>query len=344
MKQGAAWLSCLLVAASLAGCGGGEKGPATPPENYIEKIPGTEIEIEMVYVPAGEFMMGSPDGEQGREEDEGPVRKVKVGPFWIGKTEVTWDQFEQYAFVKDPTMIDAVTLPSLKLNPTWMRLGVKWIRQRVEVRMSDSLETITRPSNYYGDYYHGMGRGKKPAIGMSWLGAMVYCDWLSKKTGHQYRLPTEAEWEYAARAGSQTAWCFGDDQSQLGDYAWHVDNSDWETAEVGLKQPNAFGIHDMHGNVWEFTIDGYDPDYLKQLGDGVNQNPEGIELELGPIRGPLKPTLRGGSWDDELVESRSANRQEQLDWWNERDPQRPRGSWWLIDGNVVGFRLIRSAD
>ncbi|HUU27226.1 MAG TPA: formylglycine-generating enzyme family protein [archaeon] len=335
------WLLVSAAFVVMPGCG---KEPVTPPENYTIKVPGTELEIEMVYVPGGEFEMGSPENEPGHETDEGPVRKVRVEPFWIGKTEVTWEQYEKYAFAKDPTMIDAITLPSPKINPTWIKQGIKWLRQRVDIALNDSLDAITRPSPYYGDFYHGMGRSKKPAIGVSWLGVSMFCEWLSKKTGQHYRLPTEAEWEFAARAGSQTAYSFGDDPAELSEYAWYEQNSDWETQNVGLKHPNELGIHDMLGNVWEFCLDGYDPDFYKKLKNpGVNVEPQGPEIPLGPIK-DIKPTLRGGSWDDPASELRSANRLEQLDWWNERDPQRPRGAWWLVDGNVVGFRVCRSAE
>ena len=185
-----------------------------------------------------------------------------------------------------------------------------------------------------------MGRGRKPAIGISRLNAWMFCEWLSKKTGHNYRMPTEAEWEYAARAGSQSMYYFGNDESELEDYAWYEYNSDFESQEVGTKKPNDFGIYDMHGNVWEFCWDYYDPDFYRKLKNpGVNVDPHGPEKDDN-----LKPVLRGGSWDDFAEDLRTADRLEQLDWWNERDPQRPRGAWWLVDGNVVGFRIARPAE
>jgi len=316
------------------GCTG---GPETPPANYTAKIPGTDIEFEMIYVPGGEFIMGSPENEPGREPDEGPQRRVRVKPFWIGKTEVTWEMYEQYAFAEDSTMLDAVTLASPKLSLSWMRNGWKWLRQRAKIAFNENLDAITRPTPYYDDFYHGMGRGKKPVIAVNWPGALAFCEYLSKKTGHHYRLPTEAEWEFACRAGSSSMYSFGDDVEKLGEYAWFEENSDWETHEVGLKKPNAFGIHDMHGNVWEFCVDYYDPDYFLKLKEsGVNIDPR--------VKRGVKPTVRGGSWDDPASQLRSANRMAQLDWWNERDPQRPRGKWWLVDGEVVGFRIVRPVE
>ncbi|MFH1070239.1 MAG: formylglycine-generating enzyme family protein [Candidatus Glassbacteria bacterium] len=333
----------LTVLAALAGvwlAGCGKEEVKTPPENYTVKIPGSEIEFEMVYVPGGEFVMGSPEDEPKRGEDEGPQRKVRVKPYWIGKTEVTWEMYEQYAFVKDPLMLDAISIASPKINLDYGLKFWSWLKLQSKLSYNEQLDAISKPSPYYGDYYHGMGRGRKPAIGVSRLNARVYCEWLTKKTGQHYRLPTEAEWEYAARAGSRTTYPFGDDQSQLKEYAWYEADSDFETMEVGTRKPNAWGIHDMLGNVWEFCFDYYDPDYLKKLkAEKVNVGPEGPAESR-----EVKASLRGGSWDDFPEELRPANRMEQLDWWNERDPQRPRGAWWLVDGNVVGFRLARSAE
>lgn len=306
------------------------------PENYIRTIPGTDISFEMIYLPGGEFDMGSSEDEPGHQADEGPVHRVRVNPLWIGKTEVTWKEYEQYAIMADSNILDAISLASPKINPEWLNRFAKWVRQRTEMFVYD-LDAITRPSPYYGAYDHGMGRRTKPAIGISWPGVKTYCEWLSKKTGENYRLPTEAEWEYAARAGGSTAYCFGDDPSELDDYGWYEENSDWETHKVGTSKPNAYGIYDMHGNVWEFCADAYDSTYYATLSrkkvavDPLRKHSEG-----------LRPVLRGGSWDDPDAELRSASRLEKQDWWNERDPQRPRGRWWLVDAGMAGFRLVRS--
>ena len=306
------------------------------PENYTRTIPGTNRSFEMVYLPGGEFDMGSPEDEPGRRKDESPIHRVRLKPFWIGKTEVTWNEYEQYAIAADSLMLDAVTLASPKINPEWLGRFAKWARQRTEMFVYD-LDAITRPSPYYGAYDHGMGRRQKPAIGISWLGVKTYCEWLSKKTGENYRLPTEAEWEFAARAGSSSAYSFGDDPAGLDNYGWYEDNSDWETRKVGTSKPNAYGIYDMHGNVWEFCADAYDSTYYATLSRK--------KVAENPLREPsegLKPVLRGGSWDDPASELRSAARLEKQDWWNERDPQRPRGRWWLVDAGMVGFRIARS--
>jgi formylglycine-generating enzyme required for sulfatase activity len=127
-------------------------------------------------------------------------------------------------------------------------------------------------------------------MGISWHSAKKYCEWLSLKTGDFYRLPTEAEWEYACRAGSSTAYSFGNDTKDIEEYVWFDKNSGDRTNKVGLKRPNAFGLYDMHGNVWEFCLDYYDPNYYKTLKDEITINPK------GPENGKV-PVIRGGSWN-----------------------------------------------
>ena len=133
----------------------------------------------------------------------------------------------------------------------------------------------------------GWGRARRPVINVSWQDAADYCDWLSRQTGRYYRLPTEAEWEYACRAGSNAAYCFGDDSEQLDRYAWHSANAERKTQPVGSKYPNAWGLHDMHGNVWEWCSDWYAKDSYPVW---PVRNPTGGEQGAGRV-------LRGGSWD-----------------------------------------------
>ncbi len=136
---------------------------------------------------------------------------------------------------------------------------------------------------------------ENPVEQVSWHDAVEFCARLSKE-GRTYRLPTEAEWEYACRAGSTTAYCYGDDPGQLGEYAWYVVNSDEKTHEVGLKQPNAWGLHDVHGNVWEWCQDWF--------GD-YERSP--AEDPAGPTSGTYR-VVRGGSWFDYPLPLRSASR------------------------------------
>ena len=103
----------------------------------------------------------------------------------------------------------------------------------------------------------GMGKDGFPAIAMTQHGANKFCQWLSAKTGHFYRLPTEAEWEYAARAGTTTTYFWGNDGSKLGQYAWYADNSDFKYQKVGKKKPNPWGLYDIYGNVTEWVLDQY---------------------------------------------------------------------------------------
>jgi formylglycine-generating enzyme required for sulfatase activity len=149
---------------------------------------------------------------------------------------------------------------------------------------------------------HGWGRGQRPVINVSWKDAGAYCKWLSQETGQHYRLPTEAEWEYACRADSETAWCFGDDEKLLGEYAWYDKNSRKKTHPVGAKKANVWGLHDMHGNVWEWCQDWYDEKYYAECQEqGVVINPQ------GPAKGRIR-VCRGGSWFLNGRSCRSADR------------------------------------
>ena len=149
-------------------------------EIYTEKIPETEITMEMVKIPAGSFSMGSPDSEPERKPDEGPQREVTLDAFWMGKSEVTWDIFELF-FKQNQELFKDLEAEKLK-----------------------GIDAITRPSPPYEDPSYGMGKDGFPAVSMSTYSTLVFCKWLSNLTGKFYRLPTEAEWEYAARAGSET--------------------------------------------------------------------------------------------------------------------------------------------
>src|SRR5262249_51841082 len=177
-------------------------------------------------------------------------------------------------------------------------------------------------------------------------GAMTYCRWLSKKTGKYYRLPTEAEWEYAARAGTKTAYSFGDDPAKLDEYAWYQVNAKvpGETMPhpqpVGKKKPNQWGLHDIYGNVAEWCVDHYDEAYYKKFPT--------YKPTLEPVyipTGSLYPyVVRGVSWADKASECRSAARRGSDKSWLKQDPQRPQSIWWMTEADYVGFRVVRGMD
>jgi len=281
-------------------------------KNYTQKIGGSPQVYEMVAIPGGEFLMGSPDSEKGRRPDEGPQHKVKIEPFWMGKTEVIWDIYDLYAFKNmEKEMAARHPDPDKSVQKT---------------------DASTRPSPPYVDMSFGMGRSGYPAINMTQYAAIHFCKWLYEKTGIFYRLPTEAEWEYACRAGSKTAYSFGADESKLDEYAWHRKNSDAAYKKIGLKKPNAFGLHDMHGNVMEWTLDQYIPDYYAKQPAGEKYAPV---TELYPT------AVRGGSWDDEPADLRSAARTASKPEWKILDPQLPKSEWWMTSASFVGFRVVR---
>jgi formylglycine-generating enzyme required for sulfatase activity len=281
---------------------------------YAETIPGTSVKFEMVPIQGVTFLMGSPEGQPGRSADEGPQHEVTIGSFWIGATEVTWDEYDAFAFGHDLK----------KERPS-------------AARPTGGADVLTHPTPPYADESFGYGKGRQPVISITHHAAMEYCRWLSAKTGKTYRLPTEAEWEYACRAGSNTAYCFGDDRTRLGDYAWYIDNSEGSPHPVGKKKPNAWGLYDMHGNVAEWCLDHYSKDFYGTFKPG--------SPALGPVLLPTERryshVVRGGSWDDEPARLRSAARQASRKEWSRRDPQRPQSIWWHTEAITVGFRVVR---
>src|SRR5262249_21019893 len=212
-------------------------------KNYTETIPGTEVKFEMIAIPGGTFLMGSPAPEQGRADDEGPQHPVQIRPFWMEKTETTWDEFDVY----------------------FKEMGVESPEEN-EKKIKENADAITGPTKPYADETFGHGRdGPRPVMCITHHMAMEYCRWLSSKTGKSYRLPTEAEWEWACRAGMTTAYSFGDDPKKLDDYAWYAKNSEEDTHPVAQKKPNPWGLYDMHGNLAEWCVDMYQKDFYSKL-------------------------------------------------------------------------------
>ena len=284
---------------------------------YTNQIPGTKASYAMMPIPGGDFVMGSSAGSRNAQPDEMPAHVVRLEPFWMGRCEVTWNEYS--AFVYDDIERRQAAQPS--------RDG------RLDSRLEDA---ITHPSLPYVDMDFGMGKNGYPAIAMTQHAANKYCQWLSAKTGHCYRLPTEAEWEYAARAGSSNIWFFGDDEAKLGNYAWFEENSDFKYQKVGRKLPNAWGLQDVLGNVSEWVLDQHDDGYYRR------------GAELGKVVAPWNKavkqyphSVRGGSWRDALRDVRCAVRGRSTPEWKVADPQLPKSRFWLRNCDFVGFRIVR---
>jgi len=283
-------------------------------ETFPGTTPGTKIKFDMVPIPGGAYLMGSPKSEKGRREDEGPQHPVAVRPFWMGKCEVTWDEYD-----------------------TWWKEEGK--EEKPKGKEDKDADAITRPTPPYADPTFGLGHEGQPALCMTHHAAMEYCRWLSKQTGKAYRLPTEAEWEWACRAGTTTPYSFGD-ESKIGEYAWYKDNSDELPHKVGEKKPNPWGLYDMHGNVAEWCLDHYQKDYYATFPTD--------KLTLQPVLMPTEKRFshvaRGGSWNDTAAECRSAARRGSTKEWIKLDPQRPQSIWWLTSAEFVGFRVVVAVD
>lgn len=280
--------------------------------SYVERISGSNVQFEMIAIPEGQFWMGSPKEEPGRSQDEGPRHLVAIRPFWMGKTEVTWEEFDQFMHGKK--------------SPT------RWWQGE------DEADAITRPTESHIDYANGNWNGY-PAVGMTHHSAMEYCRWLSLKTGRTYRLPTEAEWEYACRAGTTTAYFFGNDPALLEQYGWLRSNSKDAIHKVGTRKPNPWGLHDMYGNVKEWCLDHYQKDFY---GTGPADKPA-ISPVSTPCGGRFGHVARGGAFFDRPKLARSAAREFSDKTWMIQDPGLPRSIWWLaFDGaEGVGFRVVR---
>ncbi len=295
----------------------GQAAPGPEHKAYKETIPGTEVSFEMVPIPGGEFLMGSPASEKGRKEDEGPQHPIALRHFWMGKCEVTWDEYDLFR----------------------KEMGVDHPDQN-DMKLKAKADAITGPTPPYVDESYGHGREGHPALCMTHHAAMEYCRWLSQKTGKVYRLPTEAEWEYAARAGTKTTYFFGDDPKDLDEYAWTAANSEETTHPVGKKKPNPWGLHDMYGNMLEWCLDHYQKDAYKTFALD--------KATLGPVFLPTDARFahvaRGGSWADKAVDCRSAARRGSDKTWLKFDPQRPQSIWWLTKIDYIGFRVVRAVN
>jgi formylglycine-generating enzyme required for sulfatase activity len=295
-----------------------------PPRRYTETVTtkdGEKVSFEMVLIPSGSFLMGSPVGEVGRQDNEGPQHEVRVAPFYLCTTETTLELFLAYYQETMSAKKDFIEVEQAKKDAEQSR---------------DDVDAITGPTPVYGDLTMGYGE-KHPAMGMTWHNAMTVCKWLSKKTGRKYRLPTEAEWEYAYRAGTTNVFGFGNDPNRLADFAWYEDNADGETNEVAKKKPNAWGLYDMLGNVREWVYDYYSQTAYKEA---ARRNP--AVNPKGPETGKVH-VARGGDYSS-TEELRCAARAFEEEWWRSGDPQFPKSKWWLPEMDFIGFRIASSID
>lgn len=270
----------------------GQKG------TYIQKIPNTNVSFTMVAIPAGKFTLGSKSILA--DADEKPTVEVELSSYWIAEHEVTFAEWD--AYFKDSSV------PQVK-----------------------NMDGITRATPQYIDLTWGMGRDiNHPANSMSQQAALMYCRWLYARTGAFFRLPTEAEWEYACKAGEPKVL----DPTTLGEFGWYADNSGSKFQLVKQKKSNAWGLFDMLGNLSEWTMDQYDPASYASV---AHKDPMAAP-------GPRYPrTARGGSYLDAPNQLRCTNRIPSDPKWNIRDPQIPKSRWWMTDGMFVGFRVVRPA-
>jgi formylglycine-generating enzyme required for sulfatase activity len=236
------------------------------PKVITDTIQGTTVKFDHVQLPGGKVTV---DGKE-----------VEVKPFAIGKTEVTWDEYDVY----------------------WQRLDL------TAEEVKKGVDAENRPSKPYSPPDRGYGHAGWPAGSICYAEAQKYVKWLSKKTGHKYRLPTVAEWEYAAKAGGDGK----GDGKPLDKIAWFSDNSDDKTQQVAKKEPNKWGLYDTLGNVAEWAV--------KPDGTGV---------------------ACGGGYADDAADVSTANKAEYNKSWQRDDPQDPKGKSWLSNGAHIGIRVVR---
>jgi formylglycine-generating enzyme required for sulfatase activity len=299
--------------------------------NFTEQIPGTAVSFNMIAIDGGTFKMGSPDKEPFRNQDESPQHEVTVSSFFMAEVETTWNQF--WTFYSE-TMSEGRTPPELVYQNNLNALGV---------------DAISGPTPPFGFPDQGWGQGERPAITMTHYAAETFCQWLSEKTGKKYRLPTEAEWEYAARGGKETSYFFPGSAKDFSDqgfmrnifkpktdsissYVIYNKNSNGRTQLPNEVMPNPFGLKNMLGNVMEYTADKYDPEAYSKRGSNT-VNPivtEGDEW-----------VVRGGGYNSDAADVRSAARNHtEHDVWMRTDPQQPKSIWWYSDIKGIGFRIV----
>ncbi len=294
---------------------------------YTMVIPGTEAKLTMVPIPGGELLLAPPAEKGDADADLSEPLRIRIEPFWMAKTEVSWAEY----------------LPFMNLYEHFKEFEHRKLRT---VDKENPVDAITAPTELYDpSFTFEYGEDpKQPAVTMTQYAAKQYTKWVSGVTGHRYRLPSGVEWEYACRAGADTKYHFGDDPKELDAYAWHAGNTPDKPQSVGSKKPNAWGLYDMHGSVWEWVLDGYEQDGFSQLQakakDKVLPSNEAI---LWPTEAYPR-TVRGGSWEDDPEDcvATAAMGSDDTEWKLE-DPNLPLSPWWFTSDPArgVGFRMVR---
>ncbi|MBI9035067.1 MAG: SUMF1/EgtB/PvdO family nonheme iron enzyme [Bacteroidales bacterium] len=297
-------------------------------ESFTELVPESNVSFEMMAIPGGRFKIGSNRDNIYANENEFPSSQIYVDSFFMGKYEVSWDEYMLFLSETESEGRDVI--------PNHEIAGV---------------DAISGPTPPWGDPTQGWGMEKRPAITMTHHAAQVYCKWLSNKTGKQYRLPTEAEWEYACRAGSEgdyffpgdpvdfekrsglVRWFFGDQDMIINNFVTFNQNANQKTKLPDDFLANSFGLVNMLGNVKEFCSDYYHPQIYNTYRD-TTKNPKGLSYGKELV-------VRGGSFKSNLYQIRSAFRDHtHHDFWLKTDPQIPKSIWWYSDCNDVGFRVV----
>ena len=305
--------------------------PITEFVDFKEQIPHTSISFDMIAIEGGIFEMGSPAGEEFRSEDEAPVRTVTLDKFFIAEVETSWDAF--FSFYGETVSEGRTSPESVYQNNSTLPVA----------------DAISGPTPPFGIPDQGWGAGDRPAITMTHYAAETYCQWLTAKTGKKYRLPTEAEWEYVARAGDETPYFFGGDPSDysnegllrsifdadtthIASYVIYANNSSAMTEEPDAVTANPWRVRNMQGNVMEYCADKYDSAAYSSTPLNVT-NP--INLSGDEF------VVRGGSFKSDASQLRAAARgKSDHKAWLRTDPQQPQSIWWYSDIDCIGFRVV----
>lgn len=277
-----------------------------PSKSYSDRIDGVRMKLKMMPIPAGSFRF------QGDNPDD--MITAHIDPFWMAETEIAWDLYQPF------------------MNPIILRNKDGYPQDETQVKNEDIM--LAQPSRPYHAMSFGMGVRRHPAIAMTHHAANKFCQWLSWQTGHFYRLPTEAEWEYAARAG------ISDDSPEgVAAFAWYDENSNGSYQRIGKKETNAWGLHDMLGNVMEWTLDGYVENRRSALG--------GNDEETNPwvrASGPYPHVCKGGHWNSDISELTFSGRTPSSPQWKISDPQTPKSIWYHTSIMWIGFRPVRPVE